>query len=442
MTLMVPNVQKNSKKLYLRYPESIDLDLLVQKFKSSRHFSALERISIDDSELKYNVAKVFSLIYSSQFRNGTYKHFGKSSPLSSSILKAFVGKDYKRYITFLKDESILIISTYKVGGFPKGYQLVHPHDSSRAIEFSDFNQEYILKDWTNLLAARQKDEGPRSELVMDIEKNILQLDLDGDIEKALEDYCERKRKQNEQPHENKFWNVRDALTMKQFHQSWFCVRPNDSRLYSTITGCPKELRKLLSYKGQRLTELDQSASQPFLLLHFYNEMRAPEAKIEAANYFNLWNETLNGGDFYTNFLPGEDRNAIKQAFVAGVLNRADFQLPKKGTDQARIAELIADRFKTDFPLLWGEVTNLKRFRRPEIKLKKPKMVHSQFAVYMQELEASIFIDGIAAECLERGIFFYTVHDCIGCLPNDLETVKEIAVRKVTKKIGFTPRFKS
>ena len=57
------------------------------------------------------------------------------------------------------------------------------------------------------------------------------------------------------------------------------------------------------------------------------------------------------------------------------------------------------------------------------------------------MESIVFIDKIAAECVERNIPIYTVHDCIGCLEENRQIVTEIAIRHLTKYCGFAPRFK-
>ena len=57
------------------------------------------------------------------------------------------------------------------------------------------------------------------------------------------------------------------------------------------------------------------------------------------------------------------------------------------------------------------------------------------------MESRIFIDGIAQELMGRHIFCYTVHDAVGCLEKDVETVKEVIARHLKEAIGYTPSLK-
>lgn len=228
--------------------------------------------------------------------------------------------------------------------------------------------------------------------------------------------------------------AKDKLTVGS---GWFFNRSSENgRLNTTVTALKRELRPHLIFNGQHLVELDQHASQPFLLLKLYCSSDSAEVKQERDYYYSIFSS-----DFYEAFarLAGDSRSrdAIKSRFIK-FLNSKPKNIDEfdKATKSANYR--IATTFKKHFPHLWSEINLLKTRPKYLESNSSSKGTHTQFAYYLQNLESKIFIDGVCSKLMERNIFCYTIHDCIGVLEKDAPEVKEIIERVVEREIGFRP----
>jgi len=218
---------------------------------------------------------------------------------------------------------------------------------------------------------------------------------------------------------------------------WFFNRsPNNGRLNTTVTALKKELRPYLTYNGQHLVELDQHASQPFLLLKLYQFLSDPEVEQERALYYSLFSS-----DFYEAFarLAGDSssRDAIKSKFIK-FLNSKPKNIDEFDKATKSASYRIATTFKKHFPILWNQIQLLKTVPNYLGSNSSNKGTHTQFAYYLQNLESKIFIDGVCSELMELNLFCYTIHDCIGVVEKDALLVKEIIEKNVEKEIGLKP----
>ncbi len=221
---------------------------------------------------------------------------------------------------------------------------------------------------------------------------------------------------------------------------WIFTRSKlNGRISTSVTMLKRELRQHLTFKNQNLVELDQHASQPFLLLKLYSFLDSDAARKERDFYYSLFSN-----NFYESFagLSGDKKQTkcIKKQFI-NVLNSKpeaieDFD---RATKSAKLQ--IVRTFRKFFPILWCEIINLKTLPNYRNSTSSPKGYHTQFAYYLQRLESRIFIDSICAELMNRNIFCYTIHDGIGCLQSDSNLVKEIMEIEIEKEIGFKPIIK-
>lgn len=222
---------------------------------------------------------------------------------------------------------------------------------------------------------------------------------------------------------------------------WHFGRGDDQgRISSTITGLKRELRPHLLLYGEKTTEIDQRASQPFLLLKLYESVESPAAKAEVAAFYALWSN-----DFYSDIgrMSGIsiDRDTLKEVVIEGVLNG---KVTNSGTIRAKSKErreqirAIVNVFEGQFPILWGEIVKLKTIEGYLRAKRGPKGMHTQYARHQQRLEARIFIDKIAQRLKSQNIVCYTVHDCIGVRETDLEATKVIMLEEIQASIGFVP----
>jgi uncharacterized protein (DUF2164 family) len=333
------------------------------------------------------------------------------------------------------------------------YKLCPPYSLKSGAKLVPFEESYCLSDAQTkaILGSVSERVQAKTDLEMYLLKNVQKIRL----HPSIYDYLETMEFDNEVKRLRAKMLV-DALNAENKLTSygmpmpgWFFSRhPNIKRVYSTLTAINGEIREQFLYLvDDKLFEVDQHASQPFLMLVFYRTMIGDkeEIKREAQEFYSLWKNKC----FYKDFakLAGAElsEDDMKQAFIVG-LNAKSWRYPPAGVKK-EVLKVISDTLKKRFPLLYGEIARLKNVRNFDIakKLKKARngeeKLHSQFGIKMQQNEAEIFIDGIAQELMDKGIFFYPVHDCIGCLEKDMPVVRECMSRHLREKIGFEPVLK-
>lgn len=64
--------------------------------------------------------------------------------------------------------------------------------------------------------------------------------------------------------------------------------------------------------------------------------------------------------------------------------------------------------------------------------------YNQLAIFLQQIESKIFIDGIAKKLCERGIVPFTIHDSIIVNENQLEETRDVMIEVLRQNLGFTP----
>lgn len=444
LSLMVV-INHNNSNYFLYTPDSLNLTDLALDFLSiwcPSHFpKAVGSLEVH----RFRFACFFTLLFFARKRAKRSKYVNMIS-IDSTSLKAFVSKDYLQYIQFLEEKKIIERPTsYLPGEFSKSFSLRPPHLQSKFHPDTTFNSELVKRAIEQLLAARRRKSKPATQgngwIMEELEQCALQIQLDDKTEEAKQLYIQRKKNQGKIADLEDFQLNVEVMRAHDQHPAWYFIRPkNNGRVYSSITSCQRELRKCFIYQGKPLVELDQRASQPFLLLTFYRDCKQIDAGKEAAKYYDFWCPTRNGGDFYSNLIPNEPRELVKRALIEGFLN-SRVNSHHSDPDVQRVNAIAQTCFQKEFPILWSGIHNLKTHRRREIPLESEKEIYKQFAYCMQDVESKIFINRIAAECLMQKIFVYTVHDCIGCLQADIPRVQKIAEDVLLGETGFKPFFK-
>jgi hypothetical protein len=430
-----------TKKHNLYFPDRISVDDYLERFKKS-DFNNQQLSSKGDHYIKLRLVACVSFMYISTLRSKKRE----VSINSKTTFRQFLGEHSSRFVNFVCSNGepplFCFVANYRVGKDSRKYGL----NTKANYKFKPcalFEQSEIDELFSNLLRKRSEADIENRFPVPELKAFAARMTVDtSKYSEALTKYEQRKIAQNETYNLNEVEVQFNVLAMGPKHHGYFFFR-EDSRLYSSITNTPREFRSLLRYDGKPLIELDQCASQPFLLLRFYLEDGSPQAMAEAARYHELWNLNRNNGDFYTNLignLQPSERSDVKSSLINDVLNRPDYMEITNDPPRANRQQRIKETFKSQFPILFSKIDDLKTKRQSEIEIKGNR-VHSQFAITLQQMESIVFIDQIAAECVERNIPIYTVHDCIGCLEENRQNVTEIAIRHLTKYCGFAPRFK-
>lgn len=241
------------------------------------------------------------------------------------------------------------------------------------------------------------------------------------------------------------------------------------RLYSHLTNFPSKILQFIKINGSTVVQLDLRTSQ-FLL------------------FANLMNTYLTHGKDYLISLFKQERNISYLKRFVKVLEQHNKQLPDIGVDENNIksgeysssdvTKFIRDVFFSDFyetvkselglhermlaktvlfKLLFKK-TNRKdilldkladkypvvmniiaEFKKPESKKKDKDKDgddrHSNFSVFLQCVEAEIFVDNILQQLRDDGIPCFTRHDSI-VVANSYEDEAEKIARKVFNQFGF------
>lgn len=421
------------------FSETVSTTDYLNQFKDSK-FCKSEILKKGDEYIKIRLVACVSFLYVSTLRSSDLK-----VRIHSKTIRNFLGEYSSSFIGFVcsvgKPQMFSFGENYKVGERSTEYcrNSDYRGEFRPCVEFESHHVEKFFKSYDK----KRKIENSKLPFpVSELKAIAAKITVDrSKIQDATEKYIERKKKLNEPYDKEKALSLLDIVECGPTHHGYFFFREN-SRVYSSITNLPREFRSLLRYQGLPFVELDQCASQPFLLLRLYQDIKSADAKAESAHYADLWNVTKNNGDFYRNLIPDMDpakRNIIKSCLINDYLNRAEY-MNIKDPERANLRSRFDSEFCNRFPILRKEIHALKTERRSEISI-SDNGVHSQFAVKMQQLESNVFIDRIAAECLLNEIPIYTVHDCIGCLKQYQQKVKSIAIKQLTEFCGFEPRFK-
>ena len=428
------------KSHHLYFPISVKpKDYLSQFLKSQYLNSRLSKKSNDYIALRLIACVSFMYVATHRTSNGKIK-------ISSTSFRDLLGEHSSCFVNFVCTVGVPPMfqfgQSYKVG--ERSTEYVRNKDFEATFKpCSDFAPAAIDKLFRAYSTKREAEEPQYAFPVPALKAIAARITVDRtNYREALQKYVQRKTSSNEQYNLSKAEMLFEIVAAGPSHHGYFFYREN-SRLYSSLTSCPREFRSLFRFNGKPFVELDQCASQPFLLLGLYSDDSTTNAKREAAEYHSLWDVDRNNGDFYANLMPNfnpADRSIVKSCFIKDYLNRAEYMQITNDPTRKEYRELFDQVFRSRFPILHREINKLKTVRRQEIEI-DGNGVHKQFAVTMQQMESKVFIDRIAVECVERKLPIYTVHDCIGCLEEHKELVTTIAVKHLTEFCGFEPRFK-
>ena len=424
----------------LLIPETLDLTALVEAnwppFGASIGDDRLQRPKL----VIKKCALFLNHLYFRKFRDHSFDNNGWAN-LHSDSLSDLLGNSYRRFVAFLIQQNVIEEdNSWHPKKYSKGYRFTEryatdPKKSEFLLSKSDVRSRREVVRRNRIARQTANDE-----ITQKLERILFNLSLEGDVDEAFIAYSKRKQEAGKQPDRGRFFAFVEMLRMKDQHPSWFCSRGEFGRLCSPVTNCPRELRAYLRYRGERMIEIDQRGSQPFLLITLYKRVQTAAAASESRHYYDLWNPSRNGGDFYANLLPNFSRERVKDAMIKGVLNRADYHTIKD-KEMAEVSAHLTQRYQGEFPILWSEYQKLKALRQEGSSVERDYELYKQFAHEMHRIESRIFIDGVAVDCVRREIPIYTVHDCVACLHGDVKTVKSIIEQRVLKECGFLPFLK-
>jgi len=198
----------------------------------------------------------------------------------------------------------------------------------------------------------------------------------------------------------------------------FSVGQITGRVFTNITGLPRELRPFLRLDGEPLVEIDVSACQPLLLYQLYQK-----GEPEVTKYLDV----VLSGQFYETLdkllekpYGKERRDELKRAIFTQVF--FDEIWPVKSP--------LCQAFYDQFPVLYSEIV---KFKTPNYKALSHRL---------QRDEAEIVINTVVGRLMENPIIpVVTVHDCILTTPAHAKEVESLLKEAFAEKVGVMPNVK-
>ena len=215
------------------------------------------------------------------------------------------------------------------------------------------------------------------------------------------------------------------------------------RVYHPLTNSPTEFRSVVTLDdGQSLYDVDIAQAQAILLWTYLKENGI--APLEVEDLGRMINDpdidiykNLNGG---TKELTGKDRKNAKKQFYTFIFS---------GKGRSKIVDSMQDRF----PMISEYISDVAYARKQHEKAVTEARDARQeipptpdglvsLAAELQAMESDIVIDGLVADCMERGIHIVPIHDGWMCLEADRQFTRESAIRHFKARTGVEPRFKT
>jgi len=213
--------------------------------------------------------------------------------------------------------------------------------------------------------------------------------------------------------------------------NFFATRPDiKSRVYTNLTSLSRNHRKYVEIKGKPMLMTDISNSQILLtvpLLHKYWAKKSGLGLLNLPDDINTFQKLAESGKFYEviadragiNFCNYDDRNAFKKKVFAEIWF-------SKNSNRMTV---IKKAFKSQFPFVFDIIWKLK-----EVK-------HNEFAIKLQQFEASILVDKVWKKMYKLGKIVLTLHDAIICNNTaDLELAEKLISDEMVK-YRIEPKFK-
>lgn len=236
------------------------------------------------------------------------------------------------------------------------------------------------------------------------------------------------------------------------------------RLHTNITNLPKELRKFLRYKGEKLVNLDISNSQPFMLslilVQSYKNFSSNNFKNTSFSLNQLLNNFSKDNTSYSTPLTfNVNRSYSVDAMPVDVMNYINLTSSGQMYEYLMPMFMDGDRQALKLKLFWKvfyrDSNNKKRIYREEkifgksfpnvmefIKEYKAKN-YKDLPIAMQRIESEIILERIAMRIINDNpsCYFLTIHDSILTNESSLLYVENVMKEEFKNFCGIVPNIK-
>lgn len=392
----------------------------------------------------------------------------QSTPLYSKLLKTRLGSDYRKYLDYLVQNSILLEERqYMKGSYSRKFKFAPPHDSAVLLPtpitkptLIKSHERFINLGTEGLRLIPEPNEKDYQYLLKWYNKR-LKIDYDKS-RKHLFDLWNQEVFQDTETATQKY--ARRMVPVEKINRAE--LFPNfdttAGRLHSPITQLKKELRPFLTYDGQKLVSIDITNSQPYLSTMLFNKEAFERNKLgqkivlyksrATENYYHyspnsfskmekrgvpsdvsLYIQHVASGQFYEEFakvliqedlIPSTEKDHRK--YAKNIAFRTLFS-PNRHKQFVREIQL----FNKTYPNVYKNFAYLKRGYRE----------HNTLACLLQNIEAEIILKIICKEISKTfpKAPIFTIHDSIITTKDYYQFVKEIMERKLTELVGIPPQ---
>lgn len=438
----------NALTLYL--PQNLDIDQILRENPP--------RFKFKRDKFVY----ILSLIYSipSQ-RKDSIKDYNGFTPINKAILGSVI-KDYRQYINYLKDLSIVEESSQYI-----------PKEKSQGLRFvKKYRQPIkpvVITDWClikNLVYLRKGINKGKTQELHYLKKWFLDGKLDVDVENAknyLNEEMEKDMENNIPKPEIRF-NSRFLPVMRLNEKSQtplFSVDKTAGRLHTSLTQLKSELRKYVSYDGKMLCSIDISNFQPFLLnsvlnIELYRKNNMRERIMKTNHKFN--NQKIAELERFINSVSTKEDVIQFQGFINSGQFYEEFGkvLQSKGiiehnydSDSLRKTAkniTFCVLFNTNYAIRYDDSVKIFESLFPNVykimSMIKSKS-HPTLAVILQNLEADLILNQTCKIISEKNseIPLYTLHDSIITTEENVKFVQDEMISVLSQNLGIPPSIK-
>ncbi len=420
---------------------------------------------------------ILSLIHEIPARN---KRNGMSengyTNLNSTLLQKFI-YEYRNYLDYLIFHDVIKCNNrYKPGERSKGYRLRQEYKGQ--VIFATIQNPVLIR---KLKGYKWETSTTKNYIYLKKWMDGLEIDFNSALDHIQTQYAYRMH--HPEAREWDFKKNRYKDPVEQYNSAniniyylkdkrfYFFVDPNVGRLHTNLTNIQSDLRNFITWKGQKLTSIDISNSQPYLSSKLFSPSfyEQPEKLRNGPqiSFLSFYNNLSNyNKSTSNNYLP-----SLMLGISLQLTGKQDVKLYTSLVEKGLLYEHLAEAFKTELGLAFSNRKNIKAAifqllftdnRFIGQKEAAPKRIFKRLFpnVYellavlkkgdptilprlLQQMEVKLILDIICERISKRKphIPIFTIHDSITTTMDNLTYVQRVMREELTNYIGISPKLK-